>query len=220
MIRAVIFDMDGVLSDTQNLAAEVESAVLQTYGVEMAPEEITRKYAGVLDAEFFQEVFATHKVDSDVSEAAENKWEEMRQRTKDGVPAISGAIELVELLSKHGLKLAVASSSPPAFIKYVLSSLGIQEKFVAVTSSEEVRHGKPSPDVFLLAAERLGIPPQECVVIEDGINGMMGAKKAGMKCIGLVEGKTGEYPADVLVTSLNEITTELIKSLLHDHAKT
>lgn len=220
MIRAVIFDMDGVLSDTQNLAAEVESAVLQIYGVKMAPEEITRKYAGVLDAEFFLELFATHKINSDVGEAAEKKWEAMRERTKSGVPAISGAIELVELLSKHGLKLAVASSSPPAFIKYVLSSLGIQGKFVVVTSSEEVRHGKPSPDVFLLAAERLGVLPQECVVIEDGINGMTGAKKAGMKCIGLVEDKTGEYPADVLVASLSEITTELIKGFLHERTKT
>lgn len=213
MIRAVIFDMDGVLSDTQNLAAEVESAVLQTYGVKMAPEEITRKYAGVLDAEFFQELFATHKIDSDVSEAAENKWEAMRERTKGGVPAISGAIELVELLSKHGLKLAVASSSPPAFIKYVLSSLGIQGKFVVVTSSEEVRYGKPSPDVFLLAAERLGVPPQECVVIEDGINGMIGAKKAGMKCIGLVGNTEGDYPADMLVKDLRDITLEKINML-------
>jgi HAD superfamily hydrolase (TIGR01509 family) len=111
------------------------------------------------------------------------------------------------------LKLAVASSSNKAFIEHVLKQLNMTEYFQAIASSEEVPRGKPDPAIFLLAASRLGIDPSECVVIEDGVSGMIGAKRAGMGCIGLVleaETDTQKFPADVVVRSHDEITKQLL----------
>ena len=82
-----------------------------------------------------------------------------------------------------------------------------------MTSGHEVKDGKPAPDVFLLAAERLDVLPLECIVIEDGLSGMQAAQAANMKCIGYVPDKSKQYPADTLVTHLDEITLELIEVL-------
>ena len=87
----------------------------------------------------------------------------------------------------HARLLGIASSAPINFIETVLSKLGLKEKFEVITSAEEVKYGKPNPEIFLLAAKKLNVNPQECVVIEDAEGGMTGAKKANMKCIGLVK---------------------------------
>jgi len=92
--------------------------------------------------------------------------------------------------------------------------LKIRSKFDAIASTEEVGKGKPAPDVFLLAAKRIGVSPEDCVVIEDGLAGMIGAKRAGMKCIALVpEGSNADYPVDIIVHSLKDLTIEKIKKL-------
>jgi beta-phosphoglucomutase-like phosphatase (HAD superfamily) len=92
--------------------------------------------------------------------------------------------------------------------------LGIRDYFDAIASAAEVANGKPAPDVFLKAAELLSVEPEHCIVIEDGRSGMIGAHRAGMKCIGLVPNKEyTEWPADLLVTSLSEIKAEIIQRL-------
>lgn len=215
MITAVIFDMDGVLSDTQQLHAELESAVLVDYGLALSPEEITKKYAGVSSSIMFAEIFSKAGVSADPVEAAQKKWFALGKEIKKGFGPVAGAPELLQRLKESGLLLGVASASPLDFVELVLGTLDMRKYFQAVTSTREVAYGKPAPDVFLLAAKRLGVAPEECVVIEDAISGMLGARSAGMKCIGLVEDVTHEeYPADWLVRSLHEVTTDRIKSLL------
>ncbi len=207
--------MDGVLSDTQRLHATCESEILKRYGITASPEEITLRFAGVPDTIFFNQIFSEHKLTPPpLEQITEEKWTLFNSAiSKFGISAIPYAVELAKSCHQHGIKLAVASGSPLWFIKQVVAALEVAPYFSALVSSDEVAHGKPAPDIFLEAARRINIPAQNCLVIEDGMSGMHGARAAGMKCIGLISDRTKPWPADMLVESLREVTVEKIAEL-------
>jgi len=208
MIKAIIFDMDGVISDTQKLHSKVEAEILNRYGIDITPNEITKKYSGVKTSDFFHDLLKDKYVD--VNLLLEEKWKKMINLARENVPEIDGSTNLINLLKEDGFSLAVASASRMEFIKLVLFKLKLEDKFEQVVSADEVKNGKPAPDIFLLAAKKLNKKPEECLVIEDGISGMEGARNAKMKCIGLVQNLNEEYPADILVTDLKQISLEKI----------
>lgn len=208
MIKAVIFDMDGVISDTQELHSEVESRMFKKYGIDISPEEITARFAGIPDFIYAEEVFKKYGVQVNLEEVITKKWEKVTEMMEREVPPVPGALELIEGLH-HKYKLAVGSSSIRKFVNIALEKLGFRDKFQAVVTIDDVKNGKPDPEIFLLAAQRLGVNADECVVIEDSRSGMQAAKNAGMQCVGLVKDKNKEnYPADILVESLNEINID------------
>lgn len=210
IIKAVIFDMDGVVSDTQKLCASIEKEMLEKYGIEISTEEVTRRYAGVSDKDFFRMASNDFgKKIPNVDQAVEEMWERIMKSAKGNISSIPGAKELISQLKNRQFLLGIASSSIIPFIELVLSELGLKDRFDTIVSAEEVERGKPDPAIFLLVAKKLKVRPEECVVIEDGINGMIAARRAGMKCIGLVPKKDQEiYPADILVKDLFEISIE------------
>lgn len=211
-IQAVIFDMDGVISDTQVIHSSTESEMLKTYGIEMDPDEITRRYAGVEGKIMFPVIFKDAKKEMPpLDELLRRKWEMVDKIVKVSIKEIPGTREFIEQLKKYKVPIAVASASRLSFIKKVLSELNLTDKFDAISSSEEVEYGKPEPDIFLLSAKRLSVAPENCLVIEDGINGMIAAKRAGMQCIGLVINqnyKAEDYPADLLTEDLQDVPIE------------
>lgn len=214
MIKAVIFDMDGVISDTQTLQSKVEEEILKEFRIKLSAEEITRKYGGFSDKEFFEKIFSEYGIEVNISKVIQRKWKQVMNLLNGYVTPMPGAKELINELKKHNIKLAVASSSPRKFVELVLSSLGIKDKFDVIISSEDVDDkSKPDPSIFLKTAKILNVAPDDCVVIEDSLNGMLAAKRAGMKCIGLIKSNNCEnshkkYPADILVTSLETLSAE------------
>lgn len=207
-VGAVIFDMDGVLSDTQSIHAQVESDFLRQYGIELSPEEITREFGGTTGEEMFPRIFARYGKRLDhLPEIVERKWQKMTEVSRGRIRPMPGALDLVAALRGRGLPLALASSSRRSYIELVLDELGIRVAFQVIVSADEVAHSKPEPDIFLLAAERLGVPARFCLVIEDSVSGMRAAKSAGMYCIGLVpvDGRPEDFPAGLLVKSLQEV---------------
>jgi len=132
---------------------------------------------------------------------------------KNNILPIRGTKELITNLNKSKFKLAIASYSPLEFIELVVHTLGLKDVFDSITSTDEVKRGKPGPDVFILAAKRISCKPEECIVIEDSLNGIIAAKKAGMKCIGFVADKGKNYPADLLVTDIRNISIEKIRNM-------
>jgi len=125
-ITAVIFDMDGVISDTQVIHAKTESELLKGYGIEIHPDEITRRYAGVVDAVMFEEIFnKAHQKTPQLKQLLERKWKIMDDLIKGGVKEISGTREFITRLEERGLRLGVASASRIEFINQVLSALVI-----------------------------------------------------------------------------------------------
>jgi haloacid dehalogenase superfamily, subfamily IA, variant 3 with third motif having DD or ED/haloacid dehalogenase superfamily, subfamily IA, variant 1 with third motif having Dx(3-4)D or Dx(3-4)E len=216
MMEAVIFDMDGVVSDTQQFHAQVESRLLSDLGVQMSPEQITTRYAGRATEVWFPEALAGYGIEVDaasVSALMATKWQLTWEMVRGRLQEISGASQLIRQLWSAGLRLAVASSSTRPFILEVLAELRLRPYFHTIVSSQQVERGKPAPDIFLLAAQQLAVPPAQTVVIEDGISGMVGARAAGMPSIGLVAKVDDCYPATLLVTTLEEITLPRLHAL-------
>ena len=197
----IIFDMDGVISDTQKVHSQIESDLLKSSGVFITPDEITQRFAGVRTADFFIDLLK-HK-NCDVNTLLARKWLLMRESVAEHVESIDGAINLIKTLHAQGRKLAIASASNSDYVHTVLHTLHVHDYFGAIISGDMVSNGKPDPEIFLLAAKKLGAQPNECVVIEDGISGMTAACTAGMHCIGLVSDLADQVPATVKITSMH-----------------
>ncbi|MBL8991911.1 MAG: HAD family phosphatase [Spirochaetia bacterium] len=220
-IRAILFDMDGVIVSTQEQHARSEHLAFLEFGLDIAPAEITRRYAGFVDRALFADGLRTSGKDHSpetIDRITSLKWKLMdRIVQNEGLALIPGALELILAFRNDGLPLAIASSSPMSFIDRVMEHCLIGEYFKALTSGHEVKHGKPAPDIFLLAASRLGARPEECLVIEDARSGMQGAKSANMFCLGLWPKSSGECPADLTVESFEglnhrRLLDELVKA--------
>lgn len=211
--KAVIFDMDGVISDTQQFHAGAESQILAEYNINMTPEEITAEFAGVADEKMFEEIFLRNGIKNIIiKDVVFRKWDIMRDMLKGRLTAIPFVTDLIKSLYSHNFKLAVASSSPTTFIDEVIDTLSLRSYFHALVSAQEVKKGKPAPDIFLLAAEKINVPPKNCVVVEDGKSGMIGAQKAGMKVIAYGS-ETEKYPADLTVTTFKNVSVDIVHLL-------
>lgn len=213
MIKGILFDMDGVISDTQKLHSKVESVLLGRYGILITPEEITKRYSGVKTREFFDELLKTQNAEYDLDSLMDEKWTQMEKFASKSIDAIEGSIGLIRRLSSEGYLLAVASASNFNYVQIVLKTLGVIDNFSCVVSGDMVYRGKPNPESFLLAASGINVKPEKCLVIEDGISGMEAAKHGGMYCIGLVQNKNEKYPTSNLVLSLSEITSDYLKEM-------
>lgn len=218
---AVIFDLDGVLSNTQQTHAIAESEVLKSYGIEIPHADISARFAGAGERVMFKALFDEHQIASPAIETLlSEKWKSMDRLMQKGIEAIPHAVSLVRNLKAAGFVLAVASGSSREFIARVLSALDISDCFETFVSGEEVPSGKPAPDVFLEAARRLGVPPSRCLVIEDGLPGMKAAQAASMPCIALVPDLSISCPATFKVTSFETLTVETIGRLVAERSGT
>ena len=180
---SVIFDMDGTLTDTQSVCIHAWDYAGELQGFKNAGESI--QHVCGMNKEGWEKYLADHYEGIDL--LAFDKA--MREYIiNSGTPELKkGAKEIVEFLKQNGVKMAVASGSATDEIEWKLSDTGIIDYFDAFAGGEEVKHGKPAPDVFLLAAERLGVKPEECFVFEDSSLGIKAGHTAGMKCIGVAD---------------------------------
>lgn len=215
MIKAVIFDMDGVISDTLPIHSEAESKVLLRYGIHISPQEILQEFNAVPDNVMFGTIFQRFNTKVNLPNVEEEKWQLFQELAKDRIVPIPGSLEFIDILSKNKFNLGLASSAPLRIINLVLETLRIKNKFREVVCTEEVEHGKPAPDIFLLVANKLKIKPQNCVVIEDAPKGIQAAKSAGMKCIAITttHPKAELMGADRIINSFTEINIEEIRNL-------
>lgn len=183
MLEAVIFDMDGVIIDSEDSFLRSKQQLLRELGVEV---DVSYHYAffGTTSVYTWTTLKATFGLDLSVDQLIEraNTLRETILR-EEGMKPIPGVLDLIRHLHASGIRLAVASSSPMTDILHTVSSFQVKDCFATFASGVECQNGKPFPDVFLLAAERLGVEPSTCLVIEDSRNGLLAAKAAGMTCI-------------------------------------
>ena len=184
MKNIVIFDMDGVIVDSEPLHSDHLRIFLTNLGVE-SPEKITHNMKGRNARNIWelliQEFQLEHDLDELVVRARASYFSYLTELPE--LPSIPGAVEFIEYCYQKKYTLAIASSASPRRIDMFLEKIGVKDYFDIIISGDDVQHAKPAPDIFLLAAEKLNANPVDCIVVEDAENGVIAAKAAGMKCI-------------------------------------
>ena len=214
---AVIFDMDGVLVDTYHAHYQSWLAMAEPQGLHFTEAEFAPTF-GRTSREIIATFWGDERFDDrQIAELDERKEAAFRKIIETDFPAMPGAVELLHDLRAAGFALAVGSSGPPENVAMVLERLDARTLFDAVVTGGDVTRGKPDPEVFLLAAERLGVAPGRCAVVEDAPAGIEAAGAAGMTSIGLTStGRTAESlaAADRIVGSLDELSAEVLRELI------
>ena len=213
MIAAVVFDLDGVIVDSEQVWDDVrEEYVRETGGTYTAAA--TRDMMGMSSVEWSRYMADELGVPGSPEEINAEIVRRMLVRYGDAPPLIDGAVETVHMAAARW-PLAIASSSNPELIEVVLRAAGLRELFPVTVSSQEVARGKPAPDVYLEAADRLAVEPARCAAVEDSHNGIRAAKAAGMRVVAV---PNPHFPpdedalarADAVVRSVAELTPELL----------
>jgi len=186
-IQAVIFDMDGVLTDSEPLINAAAVAMFRERGLVVQPEDFA-PFVGTGENRYLGGVAELHGWAIDLASAKRRTYEVYLERVATELRAFPGAIELVNRCRGAGLKVAVASSADWIKIEANLNRIGLPPSgWDAVVTGDEVECKKPAPDIFLEAAARLDLPPAACVVVEDAVNGIEAAKAAGMRCVAVAQ---------------------------------
>ena len=214
--KAVIWDMDGVIADTAPYHLRAWQEVFQKRGVNFPEDDFKRNF-GQRNDTIIRNTLGKDISPSEIDVIAAEKEENFRQRVKNDIKPLPGAIKLIKSLKEHGFTQALASSAPIENIRLVIRGLGIENFFQAIVSGREVKEGKPSPQGFLLAAKKLGVEPQDCIVIEDAIAGVAAAKRSGMHCLAVTNThpKTNLAEADLVVDTLEAVSVNDLEKLIN-----
>jgi HAD superfamily hydrolase (TIGR01509 family) len=216
VIKAVIFDLDGVIIDSEEVWEEVRRGYVAEYGKQFLPDSQDRMM-GMSTPEWSRHLAEEVGVPRTPSQVADDVLARMAVRYRADLPLIEGAVPAVRRLGER-FTLALASSSARILIDQVLATAGLTDAFAVTLSTEEVPRGKPAPDVYLTAADKLGLPPAECAAIEDSSNGLRSAGAAGMAVIAVPH---GVYPpaadalamASLTVTGIDALTADEVAAL-------
>jgi len=184
-IRAVIFDMDGVLTDSEPLINEAAIAMFKEKGLTVQPEDFI-PFVGAGEERYVGGVAEKYNFPLNPVDGKHRTYEIYFDLVPNRLQAFPGVLELVEACRGAWLRVAVASSADGNKVRVNLQNIGLpNESWDAVIGGELVEHKKPAPDIFVLAAKKLGVDPAECVVVEDAVNGIQAAKAAGMRSVGV-----------------------------------
>ncbi len=207
MIRAIIFDLDGVIADSEHLSTEADDIVLARYGIKMTAKE-TKEAFGRRIEEIFGDLLKARNLKMSIPELVKEKDAVLEKLMIGKLQPIKNSLELIGFLQRKGFKMALATSSHEYKMVQELNELGIEDLFPVKLTGDDVTKGKPNPEIYLIAAKRLGVTPEECAVIEDSAFGIQSAKNAGMYAIALrspnSEGQDLSK-ADLVVDDLSEV---------------
>ena len=213
MIKAVIFDMDGVMIDSEPLWEKTERILLARRDIEYTPT-YRDQIVGLNQNDSGKLLIDTFELNEKVEDVISERVEILTAIYEEELVVVRDLIPLLDDLRDNNFKLAVASSSPLRVINFVLDMFSLHKYFPVIVSGECTDNGKPHPAIYLHTGDRLEVEPSECVAIEDSINGLRSAKAAGMYCIAVPDKRLSQVEfqnADLIVSSLDRISPELIK---------
>jgi len=217
MIKAVIFDLDGTIIETESITSKSYEEMVKSYGKIPIPNEHGLiQTPGLRGDDAWKLLKEKYGIEEDTEVLRTKRRKIYIDMLKGNIEPLPGVVSFVKLLKKKGVKIALATGSAPHVIDLILSELQIQEYFNVIVNGKEVKRGKPDPECYTKASEKLGIEPQNCLVVEDAQFGTMAAKAAGMKVITIPTANTKKQDlsmADLIVPSMEDITWETIHSL-------
>ncbi len=213
MIQAVVFDLDGILIDSEPVWEEVRRAYVMRHGGQWQPDSQSR-LMGMSTSEWATYLSQELGVGKDPAQVADEVIAQMRERYEADLPLMPGAVETVFRIG-DGYRRALASSSPRSLIDRVLETAQLTQAFEVTMSTEEVERGKPDPDVYLAIADRLRLAPEDCIAVEDSSNGLRSAAAAGMPVVAIPHPAYPPQPdalalAALTLDNLSELTMERI----------
>jgi HAD superfamily hydrolase (TIGR01509 family) len=205
--RAVIFDMDGVLINSEPLHFRATQQILKAYGVTMTEADYFSRYIAYSDWEIMELLLPDPSLRPAAAEAKSRRYLEL---VRSGIPAFPDGLNLLGRTGDWRVGLATGSMRHEA--ELALGSLGIRSRFQTIVTREDCANGKPHPEPFLRAAEGLGLPPHRCVVVEDAPGGIQAAKAAGMQCVAVTHScpKRSLQEADLVVDDLGTVDLDLL----------
>ncbi len=212
-MKAVIFDMDGVLIDSEPFHQTAEIEAMKQHGYPITHEELL-PYAGASRQAFMEGFNKKFNADIDWDSVFTTK-DELFFELMNEVQPLNGVMDLVDSLKSSGLKLGLATSSQPRNLYFAADRFGYHSRFDAMVCAADITKSKPDPQIFLICADRMNVEPQDCAVFEDSLNGLNAANAAGMYSIGV----TGTFPreeltiADKVIDSFSEITADEVAQL-------
>jgi beta-phosphoglucomutase len=216
---AVIWDVDGTLVDTAEMHFQAWLELCRELGRDFSRADFAATF-GRRNPEIFDFLFGPRFNTTELDELGFRKEELYRAAARQGVELLPGARPLLEGLHAGGFRQAIGSSAPRANVELILTLTRTEALFDAVSCAEDTQRGKPDPQVFLVAAEKLGVEPARCVVVEDAVAGVQAARAGGMRCIGVTF--VGHHPAeklqsagaDLVVRTLEEVDVARVAGLL------
>ncbi len=219
--KAVIFDMDGVLIDSEPVYLVMNRKMFSEFGIEMDDENY-KTLVGLPSLPMWKMLKEKYKLTNEVSEFIALEKKRMNEVLGSELLSkpIEGVTNFLESLKDREFKLSVASSSAKENVTFVLNRLDLNKYFDFVISGEEVRNGKPAPDIFLEAARKLETYAEKCFVIEDSTNGIRAAKSAGMYGIGFTNQNTNEQDlsgADLIINDFSRESTDKVTGFINEN---
>ena len=211
-IRAVIFDMDGVIVDSEPYSMQALVDILRQYGVEPTENDLRRSY-GRRVRDDFVDYFSRYGVTADVNTAIAHKHARYYHLAAGRLRPFPGVMPLLKRLRHCGYRLALASSGDRVKVAFGMQALGLNGVFEAIVSGDDVTHSKPDPEIYLTAAQRVGVPAAACIAIEDAPAGVEAAKCAGMRCIAVTNsvGREQLHKADLIIDSLERDLSSVLR---------
>ncbi|HEX8182720.1 MAG TPA: HAD-IA family hydrolase [Candidatus Saccharimonadales bacterium] len=217
MIAAAIFDMDGLLIDSEPFWHKAHIQTVQTYGHELSAEDVRLK-AGHKTIEIAQNWIERFELDVTADDLCVQIVDRVIVLIEEDGRTLPGVYEALELFARHDVPMAIASSASPEVIDAVIQKLELSKYILFAYSAVHESKGKPDPAVFLTTAKKLGVEPADCLVFEDALSGIKAAKSAGMKCIAVPEkinSNKREFidESDLILHSLRELDWDVVKAL-------
>jgi len=221
MNMAVIFDLDGVIIDNIPYHKQAWREMCRRYGRELTDEDFDQKISGRKNDAILAFLLKRAVTDAEVQACERAKEALYRTLVQPYLQPIRGLVPLLEQLRVRDITCAIATSAPVENIDFALDGMKIRHYFDAIVDASQVKHGKPDPEVYLMAALRLKADPRQCVVFEDAPLGIRAAKAAGMRVVGLTTTQRAEnlHEADKIVSDFSEITVAQIQALVQNGIK-
>jgi HAD superfamily hydrolase (TIGR01509 family) len=212
MIKGVLFDMDGVLVDSEEYICRASIEMFRGMGINAKPDDFTQ-FVGMGENRYIGGVAEKYGLKVNINEVKARTYAIYETLVKGKLKALPGALQFIESCRCSGLRLALATSTDKVKMEINLREIGLsQSDFDSVINGLEVERKKPFPDIYLMAAERIGLDPSECLVAEDAVSGVRAAKSAGCKCLALLTSFTAPElsEADWICNTLADVPSEAL----------
>lgn len=212
---AVIFDMDGVIVDTNPFHKETINQFCKKYGFHLTDEELRTKIYGRTNREWITNLFGTLTAEQLEAYAFE-KEQLFRDVYAQHIKPVEGLIAFLNMLEQNNIPRSIATSAPRANVDFVLKGTGIGKYFEVILDESMVTHGKPHPEIYSKSAKALNLPNAQCIVMEDSLSGIQAGKAAGSKVIGITTTHTPEEmkDTDLVIDNFNTLTVDQLESLI------